>query len=142
LLKKITGIGNAGSLSSTWGWKSARTLGGQYKKNMELMSAICASQGCIFDAFIQPFAFYRSKHSTSHDPERKGAQYIESALSLYEEIIQLPSTHSYIHDATQILENDDEIYRKDGVHLTAKGDRIVGKYIFQFLEPRLAKSVR
>jgi len=142
LLKRITGIGNEGSLSATLGWKSTRTLGGQYKKNMELMSAICASQGCSFDAFIQPFAFYRSKHSTAHDPDRKGAQYIKSALSLYEEIIQLPKTHSYIHDATQILENDNEIYRKDGVHLTEKGDRIVGKYIFQFLEPKLAKSVR
>ena len=104
---------------------------------MELMSAICASQGCTFDAFIQPFAFYRSKHSSAHDPDRKGAQYIDSALLLYKEITDLPETHGYIHDATQILESDDEVYRKDGVHLTEKGDRIVAKYIFQFLEPKL-----
>ena len=107
---------------------------------MELMSAICASQGCTFDAFIQPFAFYRSKHSSAHDPDRKGAHYISSVLSLYEEITHLPETHGYIHDATQILESVDDVYRKDGVHLTEKGDRIVGKYIFQFLEPKLHPS--
>ena len=139
LLKKITGLRDEGSLSSTLGWKSARTLGGQYKKNIELMSAICVSQGCTFDAFIQPFAFYKSKHSSAHDPARKGVQYIDSALSLYEVITQLPETHDYIHDATQVLENDDNVYRKDGVHLTELGDRIVGMYIFQFLEPKLHK---
>lgn len=137
LLKQITGIGNESSLSSTLGWKSARTLGGQYRKNMELMNVICVSRGCTFDAFIQPFAFYRSKHSSAYDRDRKGAQYIDSALSLYEEIIELPKTHAFIHDATQILENGDGLYMKDGVHLNEEGDRIVGAYIFQFLEPRL-----
>lgn len=129
-------------LDYSFGLKSHRSLSGQYRKNMELMFAICQSQGASFDAFIQPFAFYKSKYAQIVDPASKGATYIDDVLRLYEQIVNLPKTHKYIHDATQILEDSEGAYRPDGVHLTEAGDKVVAQYIFSFLEPKLQYAKR
>jgi len=131
------GLGGKGGMDYTMGLKTARSLGQQYQRNMELMHAICAAEGCRFDAFIQPFAFYNSKFATIVSPDEKGEGYIKAVLALYQEIAGLPATHDYIHDATRILEQADDVYMPDGVHLNQKGDKVVGEYIFQFLEPQL-----
>jgi len=133
----LEGIAGRGDLEYTLGLKTARTLGQQYRRNIELMHAVCQASGCRFDAFIQPFAFYESKFAELISPEEKGAAYIDAVLALYEEIASLPATHPYVHDATGILEQSDDVYTPDGVHLNPKGDEIVGDYIFRFLEPSL-----
>lgn len=126
-----------GVLDYTLGLKTARSLGQQYRRNIELMHAVCQAGGCRFDAFIQPFAFYESKFAELISPEEKGAAYIDAVLALYAEIASLPATHPYVHDATGILEQSDDVYMPDGVHLNPKGDEVVGEYFFRFLEPRL-----
>ena len=136
-LLKSLGLSGGRSLNYTLGMKTARSQAEQYQHNMELMHAICQSQGCTFDAFIQPFAFYHSRYATILSREGKGAHYVNSVLALYEGITRLPATHSYVHDATQILEDADDVYENDGVHLNAKGDKVVGDYMFHFLEGRL-----
>ena len=138
LLKRLAGPGTA--LDSTLGLPTARTLGEQYQRNLELMNAACEVAGCRFHAFIQPFAFYRSKFASLLSPEEKGAAYVDAVLALYAEITRLPATHAYVHDATQILERAEDAYTPDGVHLTPEGDDVVGEYMFRFLEAERAVS--
>ncbi len=133
----LKGIAGRGGLDYTLGLETARTLGQQYRLNIELMHAVCQARGCRFDAFIQPFAFYKSRFATLISPEEKGSAYVDAVLALYDEIDSLPATHPYVHDATQILEESDDVYTSDGVHLNAKGDEVVGESMFRFLEPRL-----
>ena len=136
LLKRILPSGRQAKMASTLGLPTSRTLADQYRKNVELMSAVCASQGCAFHAYIQPFAFYRSRYATLIKPN-KGVKYIQSVLALYNDITHLPETHSYVHDATNILETEDGVYTEDGVHLTQKGDKVVGDFMFKSLEAKL-----
>lgn len=135
LVKSV--VGGAGGLDATLGIPTSRTLGQQYQRNLELMHAVCQVGGCRFHGFIQPFAFYDSKFAEQISREKKGAGYIDAVLDLYAEIVDLPESHPYIHDATRILEQADDVYTADGVHLTREGDDVVGEFMFRFLAEEL-----
>ncbi len=134
LLKRITGSFGGNEFSYTYGTKSHRTLAEQYRRNLELMDAMAESQGSKFRAFIQPFAFYRSRHSVNVSPDKKGPDYIEAVRTLYDEITKLPQSRPYVHDFTGILENDDNVYKEDGVHLTRNGDKAVARAVFNSIK--------
>ncbi|MBI1980673.1 MAG: SGNH/GDSL hydrolase family protein [Methylocystis sp.] len=127
-------------VSVNLGVASRRSVGQQYSKNIELMNAISVSQGARFYAFIQPHAFFRSRHAAQASIETNGREYVDSLSSLYQEIIDLPSTHKFIVDATGSLEKDDGVYSQDGIHLTEKGDRVVANFVFKTLEPALRNA--
>lgn len=137
MIKHLLTTDRAESPGYSLGMKTSRSLGEQYRKNIELMDAAATSQGASFDAFIQPFAFYRSKHGKTLDPRIKGADYIREVLELYGQIVDLPKTHPYIHDATLVLENASDVYKPDGVHLKIDGDKAIARYIFSVLAAKI-----
>ncbi|MBY0401476.1 SGNH/GDSL hydrolase family protein [Myxococcota bacterium] len=130
------------AMDYTMGLPTARSLGQQYRRNLEIMHAVCRSQGCRFDAFIQPFAYYQSKFATILEPDEKRVGYIAAVNALYSEIVELPATHDFVHDATAILEQVDDVYMPDGVHLNQKGDAVVADHVFGVLEPELREHER
>ena len=136
LLRGLIRAANKRSVDYTYGMKTKLSLGGQHRKIIILVNAVTRSQGATFIAFIQPFAFYKSKHAlNSKISKPKGRHYREKVLSLYEEVTNLTKVLPYVHDATEILESHDDVYRIDGAHLTRKGDRIVAEFVFKNIEP-------
>jgi lysophospholipase L1-like esterase len=135
LLKNMTNTQSASDLNFTFGVESQGSYAEQYTRNIELMHAISTSQGADFFAFIQPVAFYNSIHNSSEIS--KGEGYKNMVLDLYDQIAVLPDRLEFVYDATQILEQDSDVYKEDGVHLTENGDKVVANYIFRQIEPVL-----
>ena len=133
LLKNLSENEDETLIFYTFGMKSKLGHSEQYIRNLQLMNAVSKANGAEFFAFIQPFAFFNSSHSNDKSIE-KGAEYKHDVLSLYKDIISLPSHLNYVHDATQILEGYKDVYKDDGVHLKQAGDKIVAQYIFSEIE--------
>ena len=139
LLKRVIDVSKPSDLSYTFGMKTAENHAGQYRKNLVNMNAIAEAHGARFFAFIQPFAFYNSVHAD--DPNlSKGTGYKNAVLDLYSEITRLPEELSYVHDATQMMEQKSGVYKSDSVHLTHSGDKVVANYIYQSIESALTKT--
>jgi hypothetical protein len=46
----------------------------------------------------------------------------------------------YVHDATAILESQDNVYQDDGFHIHQQGNKVVAEYIFSVVEPALRRA--
>ena len=134
LLNSLFKSKNSENLSLTLGVESTSTVGHYYKKNVEIMHSASTSQGAKYYSFIQPFALYKSKHSAivprGYYPEKA----IEESDALYEEIQKLPATHDYVFDISSVLEKEEDVYQIDGAHLKQKGDAVIAKVIFGYVE--------
>ena len=139
LMSNIARSYGSGGLDLILGLKTHLSLAEQYKKNIQLMNVIASSNGARFDAFIQPYALYNSRHSASITLERKALLNAEAASvkDLYKEILILPVSNEFIHDATKILEGSDNVFKADATHLTEEGDKVVAKYMYEFLESKM-----
>jgi lysophospholipase L1-like esterase len=128
------------SIDYSLGVSSKRTRAQTFKKNMEIMNAATASQGGQFYAVIQPFSFFQSRHANPN-PQSVGFEFIKGVTDLYREILFLPNTRDFIHDATQALEGTTEVvYQPDGVHLNSVGNRIIAEYMFNLIRGRLVQA--
>lgn len=133
LLSRLTSTPQ--SLAPTFGVPSRLTLAQQYRRNMELMNAVSSLGGAKFFGFIQPFGFWKTRHSESLIA--KEDYDVEPTLALYSEIVKIPNELPYVHDATQILEGHDGVYHEDAVHLTREGNRVVAESIFNTIREEI-----
>jgi lysophospholipase L1-like esterase len=128
------------SLSPTFGVPSRLSLAEQYRRNMEVMNAVSSLGGARFFGFIQPFGFWKTRHVAGLVAREEYD--VEPTLALYSEIVKIPDELPYVHDATQILEGEDGVYREDAVHLTPRGDRVVALSIFHTIREELLVRVQ
>ena len=122
----------------TLGVESSSTPAQQYERNLVLMEAIARARGATFFAFIQPNAYFRSKHVASLG-DQKPATYVAALTTLYEQIIELPKSLAFAHDMTGVLEHHEGVYKGDGVHLTPKGNAIIGREILDLISAELTQ---
>lgn len=129
-IQNFSGLNKSQNLKSTYGVKTRLTLAGQYKRNIELMNAIATSQNAKFFGFLQPNAYFSSKHEALLK-QKRGKTYISNLVKLYTEITSSPMSLSYLHNATRIFEDHDGVYKDDGIHVTSKGDSIIANFVFE-----------
>ena len=138
-LQRIVGPGKSAGLRYTYGAKSTLDLAAQYRRNLELMNAISLSQNARFFAFLQPNAYFNSRHEASL--KRKHSEdYVIDLLELYKKIISVPGELPYVHDATGIFEQHEGVYTKDGIHATKQGNAIIAAHVLETLVKEQAIS--
>ncbi|HEX5066894.1 MAG TPA: SGNH/GDSL hydrolase family protein [Myxococcota bacterium] len=123
-------------VTSTLGVASSSTLGEQYERNLVLMEAVARARGAAFFGFIQPNAYFRSRHQ-GKPGEAKSPAYVASLQALYAEIIDLPERLPFVRDFTGIFEPHDDVYRGDGIHTTPKGDAVIAREILDVIGDEL-----
>ena len=135
-LLKRAGSKQNSSITYTLGVKSDLSLAEQYERNMNLMDSIAQTYGASFFAFIQPNAAWKSRHFNDRFYD-DGAEHKNTIVSLYSEITQIPKRHKYCHDLTNIFESHDAVYKEDGTHATALGDKIIAEEVYKIISETL-----
>ena len=137
LLQGMGGGKAAKAIQFTYGVENDGSQADQFRRNMELMNAISLSQGASFYGFVQANAYYNSRHHLDLKKPKNAEKYVKPLLALYEEISELPGALPFLHDATQIFEQHEGVYKDDGIHVTQGGDRVIADYVYSVIKPEL-----
>ena len=127
LLKSLSG-GDENQLRFTLGLETERNRGEWYARNLSLMNAVSQASGADFLGVIQPSALVGNyEWAAEFEKGGKSAKYVRSLRSLYAEIDELPALAKDVHSFIDIFNGIEGVYRKDGVHTTQMGDRIIAE---------------
>jgi len=96
-------------------------------RNMSYMNALCSVEGADFFSIIQPVnRFENPRNKWDH-----------SGKLLFQKLSNYATGCEYMHDATQVLEGGVDVWKKDGIHLTEHGNKVIADYILNVIENSL-----
>lgn len=104
----------------------------QWEKNVRLMREVALLNDAEFLATVQPYRWLKESEVSSLRDDRK--TYAQAVQSLYQEITPLAERAPFIHDFSQFLETRRELFKDDGVHLTAAGDKLIASQVLTVLK--------
>ena len=99
---------------------------------MRLMREVALLNDAEFLATVQPYRWLKESEVSSLRDDRK--TYAQAVQSWYQEITPLAERAPFIHDFSQFLETRRELFKDDGVHLTAAGDKLIASQVLTVLK--------
>lgn len=134
---------------ATMGLKTAKTRGEWYVRNLALIEALCRANGVRYFAIVQPTAFvggydggpkFNEALEKLKQKEVTYGDHIRFLQAAYRDLQQAALPQPYVYDFTRIFHGEHDVYLRDGIHATRKGNRIIAQRVYDLLADDLAAS--